>query len=100
MSPILDEQLTENAALSRCKRLRFYVLIFSGIMACIALIFNLLNFPHQHIFLLLGMIAITFQSHYCFYHRPHKKWKGLFKVILITSITAVVIIYILLPSFR
>jgi len=100
MAHILDNHLTEAQRAGRCKRMRSIVLLFAGIMACVTLIFRLLSFPYQEYFLIAGMIAITFQSHYCFCIRLYKNWGSLMRVILITLITAMVISYVLIPSLR
>jgi hypothetical protein len=98
MSDILDEHLTSELKLKQCKRARAYTLFFAGIMACIALLLRLIGGSGERYFIIAGMLAITFQTHYCFFKKKKKNWFDLVRVVLITMITGLAFIYYMLPE--
>ncbi|NND95162.1 MAG: hypothetical protein HKN45_09865 [Flavobacteriales bacterium] len=67
MADILDEHLTRREKQEElCKKLRFYTLLFTGLMAIVYLSFRLLHWAGGDVCLLIGLVTITLQSLACF----------------------------------
>ena len=97
MSEILDEDLIVKPKRidQHCKNLRFYTLIFTGVMACIYLLIDIMQWGSGRIFLLLGLGTISLQSVYCFFRMPKKTWAAGIRMVL----TVLATIYLLKNVF-
>ena len=95
MPQILDEHMAQaerNELL--CKKLRFYTLLFTGLMACLYLVFNLLHWLGGKYFLIIGLAAISLQSILCFVTMKKKTWTAGLRA-LITLLATLYIIDVL-----
>ncbi len=95
MSEILDEHLTkERRKENLCRHLRFYTLLFSGIMASLHLVFNQLNWRGGRIFIIIGLVSISLQSLTCFLSMKKKTWIAAMRAV-ISIIATIYILYAL-----
>lgn len=92
MSEILDEDLMhQQRHRDRCKTIRFYTLLFSGSMAIIYLLADLLDIPYGRHFLIAGILAITLQTILCFLTARVKTWRSGIMALVAISVTAYII---------
>ncbi|NNC82984.1 MAG: hypothetical protein HKN79_05355 [Flavobacteriales bacterium] len=92
---ILDEHLTRRQGqVSICRKLRFYTLMFTGVMAIFYLVFDFLHWPYGVYLLLIGLISITLQSVLCFATMRPRTWiAGLRMVITLIATLYLILLF-------